>query len=86
VSPLTVASMLPAALQEETRKANRENEVLDVMGVMIELQRMGGKYLRDIATKGLERRVAQVILIALDEGKTLDQATADVIGVIYGGN
>jgi hypothetical protein len=61
-------------------------EALDVMGVMIELQRMGSRHLRDIATKGLERRVAQVILAALDEGKTLDEATAAVLAVIYGGN
>ena len=62
MSPLTIAAMLPDALKEaaeETRKANREMEALDVMGVMIELQRMGSRHLRDIATKGLERRVAQ---------------------------
>lgn len=88
MSPLTVAAMLPAALKEaeaDAAKLRRRGDIMGAVGICLALRAMGSEHFARLGESSPEL-LADTILTALDEGKTLDQATADVIGVIYGGN
>jgi hypothetical protein len=88
MSPLTIAAMLPAALKEaaeETHRENRRADVLAAIGICLSIRSMGSEHLARVGESAMDA-VADAVIAAVDEGKTLDQATAAVIAVIYGGN
>lgn len=88
MSPLSVAAMLPSAFkeaQEEAAKLRRRDDIMGAVGICLALRAAGDAQLAKLGEASPDL-LFTAIQTALDEGKTLDEATAAVVAAIEGGN
>ncbi len=88
MSPLSVSAMLPSALkeaQEDATKLRRRGDIMGAIGICLALRAAGDEQLAKLGEASPDL-LFTAIITALDEGKTLDEATAAVVAVLEGGN